>query len=64
MVDALRGAEAPTMTQLGLEFLCVYDRKFNYREEHTVRFFSQIKPNMHGNLVCDAFSKKDLVFNN
>ncbi|CAF4980296.1 unnamed protein product [Rotaria sp. Silwood1] len=32
IVDALKGIEPPTMHQLGLEFLRVYDGKFNYRE--------------------------------
>jgi hypothetical protein len=43
IVDVLRRTETPTMLQLGLEFLRVYDGKFNYREGHTVRrvFFSR-----------------------
>ncbi len=43
LVDVLRGTQPPTMSELGLEFLRVYDGKFNYRVGHTVReFFSQI----------------------
>ncbi|CAF3848859.1 unnamed protein product [Rotaria sordida] len=34
IVDILKGTEPPTMRQLGLEFLRVYDGKFNYREGH------------------------------
>jgi hypothetical protein len=36
IVDVLRGTEPPTMSQLGLEFLRIYDGKFNYREGHQV----------------------------
>jgi hypothetical protein len=39
IVDVLRGTKPPTMEELGLQFLRVYDGKFNYREGHTVRFF-------------------------
>ncbi|CAF1027974.1 unnamed protein product [Rotaria sp. Silwood1] len=40
IVDLLNGTESSTMYELGLEFLRVYDGKFNYPEGHTV-----IKPN-------------------
>ncbi len=41
IVDVLKGIETPTMHDLGLEFLRVYNGKFNYREGHTVsNFFS------------------------
>ena len=36
IVDLLRGTEPPTISQLGLEFLRLYDGKFNYPEGHTV----------------------------
>jgi hypothetical protein len=45
-VDVLKGRELPAMDQLGLEFLRLYDGKFNYQEEHTVCesiFVNQIK---------------------
>ena len=32
IVDVLKGTQLPTMHELGLEFLHVYDGKFNYRE--------------------------------
>jgi len=35
IVDTLKGTEPPTMRELGLEFLRVYDGKFNYREGYT-----------------------------
>lgn len=35
IVDMMRGIQNPTMYDLGLEFLRVYDGKFNYREGHT-----------------------------
>lgn len=37
IVDALKGIERPTMYDLGLEFLRIYDGRFNYREGHVVR---------------------------
>ncbi len=44
IVDAFKGIEQPTMRELGLEFLRVYDGRFNYREGHTVsNSFSSIK---------------------
>jgi hypothetical protein len=44
IVDALRGIQRPTMRELGLDFLRVYDGRFNYREGHTVsNSFSSIK---------------------
>jgi hypothetical protein len=36
IVDILKCSEPPTMNQLGLDFLRVYDGRFNYREGHTV----------------------------
>ncbi len=39
IVDVIRGTETPTMQELGLEFLRIYDGKFNYREGHRVRRF-------------------------
>ena len=36
LVDALRGIERPTLHDLGLEFLRLYDGRFNYRQGHTV----------------------------
>jgi len=37
IVDVLKGREPPTIYELGLEFLRVYDGKFNYPEGHTVK---------------------------
>ncbi|CAF4580382.1 unnamed protein product [Rotaria socialis] len=34
IIDILKGIESPTMYQLGLEFLRIYDGKFNYPERH------------------------------
>ncbi len=34
--DLLYGTKSPTMHQLGLQFLSVYNGKFNYPEGHTV----------------------------
>ena len=39
LADVFRGIERPTMYDLGLEFLHIYDGRFNYREGHTVRRF-------------------------
>jgi hypothetical protein len=36
IVDAIKGREPSKIYELGLEFLRVYDGKFNYREGHTV----------------------------
>jgi hypothetical protein len=66
IVDALRGTELPTMNDLGLEFLRIYDGKFNYREGHVVCdfFLYYIKFSfVYDRLVCDVFSKEDLVYN-
>jgi hypothetical protein len=35
-IDVFKGTKIPTMHELGLQFLHVYDGKFNYREGHTV----------------------------
>ena len=35
-MDAMKGIKPVTMQELGLEFLRVYDGRFNYREGHTV----------------------------
>jgi hypothetical protein len=44
IVDALRGIQRPTMRELGLHFLRIYDGRFNYREGHKVsNSFSSIK---------------------
>jgi hypothetical protein len=40
IIDVLKSRKPPTMYELGLEFLRVYDGKFNYRE---------------GDKVCDSF---------
>jgi hypothetical protein len=37
IVDLLYGTKSPTMYQLGLEFLSVYNGKFNYPKGYTVR---------------------------
>ena len=36
IADTLKGTEPPAMYDLGLEFLRIYDGKFNYRQGHTV----------------------------
>jgi len=36
IVDIFRGSELSIMYELGVEFLRVYDGKFNYREGQTV----------------------------
>jgi len=39
LVDVVKRRETPTIYELGLEFLRIYDGKFNYREGHRVRRF-------------------------
>jgi hypothetical protein len=40
IVGQLKNASSePTMYELGLEFLRLYDGKFNYPQGHTVKFF-------------------------
>jgi hypothetical protein len=36
IVDIFRGTKRPIMCELGLEFLRIYDGKFNYQEGHKV----------------------------
>ena len=45
IIDVLKSRRPPTMYELGLEFLRVYDGKFNYQEGHRVcdSFFVIIK---------------------
>jgi len=50
------------MYDLGLEFLRVYDGKFNFREGHTVRdesYASIVIEQFY--LVCDVISKENVV---
>ncbi len=64
-VDVVKRRETPTIYGLGLEFLRIYDGKFNYREGHTVsNSFSSIEfKYVYIYLVCYVISKEDLVFN-
>ena len=52
------------MQQLGLEFLRLYDGKFNYREGHTVSIprGSSLTEVIARRLVCFAVSEENLVF--
>lgn len=54
------------MEDLGLEFLSVYDGRFNYREGHRVSVMISLPLNsfMCNNLVCYAISWRHLVSNN
>lgn len=66
-VDQLKDKSIePTMYQLGLEFLRLYDGKFNYPQGYTVHLFLvlHLKKKFSSNLVCYIFRKKNLVFNN
>lgn len=65
IVDIFRGTQQRMIWELGLEFLRVYDGKFNYEEGYTVRsfVFLNLNLNIYDNLVCNVFSKKGLVFN-
>lgn len=36
IINGLKGNRSPRMYELGLEFLRIYDGKFNYSEGHTV----------------------------
>jgi hypothetical protein len=66
MANIFKETEPTAMYDLGLEFLRVYDGKFNYSKGHRVClfYFPKLKLNIDDNLVCNAFSKENLVFNN
>jgi hypothetical protein len=65
LVDVVKRSEIPTIYELGLEFLRIYDGKFNYREGHTVsNSLSSIEfKYVYVYLVCYVISKEDLAFN-
>jgi hypothetical protein len=65
LVDVVKRSEIPTIYELGLEFLRIYDGKFNYREGHTVsNSLSSIEfKYLYVYLVCYVISKEDLAFN-